>query len=268
MGNTPAIRSIWDIKPLVIGALHLPDLAVARETSLATLERYVLHNAAAFVSGGMQALILQDQTRSSGGAGPETIAIMGSLGRLLRQTFPDLVLGIIMRAHDATAPLAVAHAVGASFVRIKVYVGGVMSAEGPLDGLGVRARAYRHDIRRDDIAIIADVHDRTTYPRDGVPQTEAALWAERLGADGLILTGSAFPDSVARVAAAREAGVRVPILIGGGVNAGNICTALEASSGVIVSRSLMCPPDADGVRWHAERIRTLVATAASVGRAA
>jgi predicted TIM-barrel enzyme len=260
--TTPPIRPIWDVSPLVIGALHLPDLAVARQMTVPELERYVLGNAAPFVEGGMQALMLQDQTRVPAEAAPDTLALMAALGRLLRGTFPELVLGIIIRAHDARGPIAVAHAVGASFVRIKVFAGGVMGAEGPRDGLGVQARAYRHDLRRDDIAILADVQDRTTFPRDGVPPAQAALWAEQLGADGLILTGSSFADSLARVDAARKAGVRVPILIGGRVADDNIGAALAASRGVIVSRSLMRPAAEDGVRWDAARIRSLMAAAA------
>ena len=267
LSATPPIRSIWDVRPLAIGALHLPDLSIADHISMAELERYVLRNAEAFVAGGMPALMLQDQTRVAGRARPDTLALMGVLGRLIRGAFPELALGIIIRAHDARAPLAIAHAVGASFVRIKVYVGSVMSAEGPKHGLGVEARTYRHELGRDDIAILADVHDRTTVPRDGVTQPEAALWAEQLGADGLILTGSSFANSLDRVAAARAAGVRAPLLIGGGVDEENIGNALCAASGVIVSRSLMGPPGGEGVRWDPARVRALIAAADTAARA-
>jgi predicted TIM-barrel enzyme len=214
--------SFFAMRPLVVAALHLPDLAIAADTSMTALEEYVLANAAVFASGGVPGLMLQDQTRVPDRAAPETLAIMGSLGRLLRHEFPELQLGIIIQAHDAEAALAVAHAVGAGFVRIKVLVGGVVAADGPRDALGVSARLYRHQLRRDDIAILADVHDRTSVPRDGVPNEQAALWAEQIGADSLIITGSSFADTLARIAAARQAGVRAPILIGGGVTADNV----------------------------------------------
>lgn len=248
------------VKPLIVAALHLPDLAVARETSMATLERYVLTNAAVFAQAGIPALMLQDMTRVPNAAASDSIAIMGALGRLVRESFPQLVLGIIFRAHDAVAPLAVAHAVGASFVRIKVYVGGVMTAAGPRDGLGTIARAYRHDLRRDDIAILADVHDRTSVPRSAEGDEEAANWAVQLGADALVVTGANFDESLSRIRSTRAAGIRKPILIGGGVNDDNIGDALSVSDGVIVSTSLMRKPSSpdDPLRWDLDRARSLM----------
>ena len=261
-------KSLWDVKPCLIASLHLPDLALARHTTMAELEDYVLSNAAVFVEGGIPAIMLQDMTRVPDKASAEVLAIMGALGRGLRLEFPDLVLGIIMRAHDPAAALAVAHAVGASFVRIKVYVGGVMSAEGPRDGLAVEARAYRHQLRRDDIAILADVHDRMSVPRSSETHETSALWAQQLGADGLIVTGADFDDTIGRVRATRAAGVRIPILIGGGVTDANVAAALGVADGAIVSTSLMRPGVAptDVARWDVGRCRALMDKAA-LGRA-
>ena len=161
------------------------------------------------------------------------------------------------QAHDAVAPLAIAHAAGASFVRLKVFVGAAMTAEGPRNGLAVEARSYRHELRRDDVAILADVFDRTSRPLLDVSPAEAALMAEKLGADGLILTGGSFADSLERVRAARAAGARRPVLIGGSVTEGNLAEALAVAEGAVVSTSLMRPgasPD-DVLQWDADRTR-------------
>jgi predicted TIM-barrel enzyme len=260
MTRPPLSPPLLANRPMVVVSLHLPDLAVARQTSMATLEEYVLTNAAVFSEAGIPAIMLQDMTRVPGAAAPDSTAIMAALGRLIREKFPHIALGIIFRAHDARAPLAVAHAVGASFVRIKVYVGGVMSAAGPLDGLGTEARAYRHDLRRDDIAILADVHDRTSVPRSLEADEQAAQWAVQLGADALIVTGATFAESLARVKATRAAGVRAPVLIGGSVTAENVFEALDLFDGVIVSTSLMRKarePD-DPLRWDVGRAKQLM----------
>ena len=128
--------SLFACSPLVVAALHLPDLVGARRMPMAQLEDYLLSNAAVFAQAGIPSIMLQDQTKEPGPATPETLAIMGSLGRLLRTQYPQFQLGIIVQAHDHAAALAVAHAVGAAFVCIKVYVGGVMAADGPRDALG------------------------------------------------------------------------------------------------------------------------------------
>lgn len=244
--------------PLVIAALHLPD-PVVEPRSQAWLEDYVLTNARIFAEAGVPAIKLQDQTRAAGAASVQTVARMAALGRLIRAEFPAIRLGIILQAHDAESPLAVAEAAGACFVRLKVYVASVVGAEGPKHALAVAARAYRA-AQAPGVAILADVFDRTTVPLAPVEPERGALWAQSLGADGLVLTGSDFADSLARIRAARAAGVRVPILLGGGVTAGNVAEALGAAQGVIVSSSLMRRGDApDGLaRWDADRTRRLM----------
>jgi hypothetical protein len=121
---------------------------------------------------------------------------MSALGRVARQECPHLHPGIIFQAHDPYAPLAVAHACGASFVRIKVFVGAMVKAEAVQNGCGVSARDYRHALGREDIKILADIHDRTGYPLAQVPIETAAEWADHTGADGLILTGLTDQESL------------------------------------------------------------------------
>lgn len=246
--------------PLVIGALHLPDLSVNRDLTLPQLEDFALQNAEAFVAGGMRRIMLQDQTRQSGPAVPETIALTASIGRSLKRAFPQISLGIIVQAHDAEAPLAIARASGADFVRLKVFVGAAMTFEGARDPLAVRAVTYRHHLRAGDIAIMADVFDRTSRPLIDVDPAEAAVAAQKYGADALVLTGSSFADSMARVTAARQAGVTRPILIGGSVDQGNIVQALAVADGAIVSTSLMSRQGGLSARWDRDLIARLMET--------
>ena len=247
-------------RPFIAGALHLPPLGARRRQSIAQLEDYVLANARAFVDGGIEVLIIQDQTRAPGPASAETIAVTSSLVRLVRAAHPRLVLGVIVQAHDAEAPLAIAHASGADFVRLKILVGQSMTAEGPRSGLGVAASHYRDALGRPDIGILADVHDRTSVPSHGVPFERAAAWTVSLGADCLVITGDSFADTLARIAALRRSGVSVPIVIGGGIDQQTIGEALRHADGAIVSRSLMLqqPTEQDGVRWDSHRIRRLL----------
>jgi uncharacterized protein len=250
-------RFLSTSEPVIIAALHLPDLSVARESSMVFLEDYVLTNATVFAQAGMPALMLQDQTRQVGPASTATIAIMAALGRLISKEFPAMELGIIIQAHDAEGPIAIAHATGASFVRLKVFVGAAMTIEGPRTGLAVAARTYRHDLRRDDIALLADVFDRTSVPMIEVSPEEAAQAAVKLGADGLILTGATFADSLDRARKAKSAGIRRPILIGGSVTDANITDALAVAEGAVVSTSLMRDGSSDGdvLRWDADKTR-------------
>jgi len=247
--------SLFENGPPVIAALHLPDFALSRHRPMSWFEEYAIANARVFAEAGVPWIKLQDQTRTSGPAAPETLAMMAALGRLIRAEFPQLGLGIIVEAHDPTAALSIAHAAGAGFVRLKVFVGGAMTAEGPRYGLGAAAVGHRAALGWPDIAILADVHDRTGRPLSDETQPFAAEWAAKAGADGLIVTGSRFSDTLSRVATVRQAVSGRPLLIGGGVSDANVAAALAASDGVIVSSALMRhdATDDDLVRWDTER---------------
>ena len=246
---------VFEPDPLVIAALHLPPFG--RDRSMAWLEDYIAVNARVFAEAGVPYVKLQDQTREAGPMRPGALAALASLGRFLRTAAPGIGLGIIVEAHDPAAGLAVAHAAGADFVRLKVFVGGMMTAQGPRHGLGAEAIAFRHALGRDDIAILADVHDRTAVPLADETPEFAAQWAEKTGADGLIVTGESFADTLGRIGRARKAGVDRPILVGGGVDAGNVREALAAAGGVIVSTSLMRKDAAprDPLRWDLDLAR-------------
>lgn len=246
----------------VIAALHLPDFALSRHRSMAWLEDYALTNACVFAEAGIPWLKLQDQTRCDGLAAPDTLAMTAALARLIRRELPGLGLGIIIEAHDPAAALSVAHAAGADFVRLKVFVGGAMTAQGPRHGLGARAVAHRAALGA-EVAILADVHDRTSVPLSSESQPMAAEWAAKTGADGLIVTGSDMADTLARIAAVRAAGVRRPVLVGGSVTAANVAEALAGSDGVIVSSALM-RRDAgrdDLLRWDIDLCRRFMEAA-------
>ena len=92
---------------------------------------------------------LQDQTREAGPMRRDSLAMTASLARFLRAEVPGIGLGIIVEAHDPVAALSIAHAAGADFVRLKVFVGGTMTAQGPRHGIGAQAVAFRAALGRD-----------------------------------------------------------------------------------------------------------------------
>jgi membrane complex biogenesis BtpA family protein len=248
------------LRPLVVAALHLPPLVPGEMPSLAWLEDYVLANAGLFARAGIPAIKLQDETREPGRVAAVTVAVMASLGRLIRTEFPGIALGIIVQAHDPVAPIAIAKASGAHFVRLKVFAGAAITAEGLREGLGTEAIAYRSSLGAQGIAVLADAHDRTCCPLGPVSDERAALWVESLGADAVILTGADFSGTLSRIAAARKAGLRRPVLIGGGVDEANVAAALESASGVIVSSSLKrdVSDPGDLVQWDAGKAARLM----------
>lgn len=250
------MNKLFDLKPLVIAALHLPVYPRGNMPSMSQIEDYALSNMATFAVGGMPAVILQDETPSPERARPETLTMMAALARLLKKEYPAIELGIIIEAHDPLAALAVAFASGASFVRIKVFVGSMLKSSGIQMGCGIEASEYRHLLNSEDLQILADVHDRTGTPMGNVSIEKASRWAANTGANGLVLTGSSFNDSLQIIQSVRNNGVNKPLILGGSATVDNVSEALKVADGVIVSSALKRKNIQPGeiLQWDQEKI--------------
>ncbi len=228
-------------RPTIIAALHLPPFPASRHPSAQPVQAAVasaLRNTEKAVKAGIQAVYLQDlgDFPIAPRIEPHTLADLAVVGAALRREFPDLALGVCMLGHGAREPLAVAQAIGAQFVRLKVYVGAMIKAEGMLEGCSYEAIQYRAQIGAEDIQILADVYDRTGEPLGRLPLVDEARQAAVFGrADGLVLTGMSFPESLEMLGAVRAANLGAPLLLGGGANADNLAQALKVADGVIVS---------------------------------
>lgn len=244
-------------KPLIIGALHLPYYGTQDPSrSLAEVEDYVLANASIFFENGIDKLILQDENIVPDLAHPETIAVMSAIAREVRHMLPKLHLGIIVQAHDPKAALAIAYASGAEFIRQKVFAGVMLKAEGLRTGVGPEMVHYRTALGQ-NIRILADIHDREGTVVCNVPITDTAGWADRMGADGLILTGKSYAQTKEYFEKVNAMELGKPLIVGGSVNASNIQDILSFADGAVVSTSLMndSSEPGKGLHWAPEKIR-------------
>jgi predicted TIM-barrel enzyme len=172
-------------------------------------------------------------------------------------------------SHGGREPLAIAQAIGAQFVRLKVYVGVMVKPEGLLQGCAHEAIQYRAQLGAQDIAILADVYDHTGSPLGRVPLADEARSAATFGrADGLILTGQSFAETLEMIAEVRQEKLPVPLFIGGGVSEKNVGQALRAADGLIVSTAFK--PVGGWTReslqadWDLTKIRVFMAAAETV----
>ncbi len=247
-------------KPVIIGAVHLPYYGRNNPTqSVSELEEYVMTNVGVHVKNGIDTVYIQDENLNLGPALPETIAIMASLGKMVKCEFPQMKLGMIMQSHDGIAPIAAATAAGADFVRIKVFAGTMYKAEGIREGVGQTAVQYR-TMLNSPVKIYADVHDREGIPMPGVPIPMAIGWADRAGADAFILTGHDYQETLQYLNEAEKMELGKPVLVGGSVNENNIYEILDHCEGAVVSSSLMLDEPVSGslLHWDAEKIKKFV----------
>ncbi len=261
--------------PRVIAALHLPPHPASRHPmarSVSQIVDFALRNAERAVESGIPALYIQDvaDTPVAPQVQPHTIATLAVVGVAIRRAFPDLILGVCLMSHGAREPLAIAQAIGAQFVRLKVYVGAMVKAEGILQGCAYEAIQYRAQLGAEEIAILADVYDRTGEPLGRLPLVEEARQAAVFGrADGLVLTGLSFNESLEMLGQVRAADLGVPLYLGGGANATNVGQALQVADGIIVSSAFKSRQgwtrEALLDEWEPERIRAFMEAVRNTG---
>jgi membrane complex biogenesis BtpA family protein len=217
-------------------------------------------DARALAEAGFDAAILQNthDLPATATAPVETVAFLSAIGRELRHAVP-LALGVNILKNDAEGGLAVAAAIGAPFVRLKVYVGAAVGAEGLLTPSAPAALRMRQRLRT-DTELWVDLFDRTSAPLVPQPLSQLAEWVMKFGdASAMLVTGASMSESIQMIHAVHAVAPGFPVIIGGGVTHTNVAEALRHADGVIVGSALEERPFTGPV--SAEKARAFVRVA-------
>lgn len=258
----------------VIGMVHLLPLPGAPRWAgeLAAVLHRATDDAHALRDGGVDAVLIEnygDVPFHPGAVEPVTIAAMTRAVAAVQRVV-DLPIGVNVLRNDAAGALAIAAATGASFIRVNVHTGGMHTDQGWIEGRAAETLRLRQRLAP-EVAILADVLVKHATPPPGVELADAArdTWHRGL-ADALIVTGPATgaATDLERVRVVREAVPDAPVLVGSGVTAETVGSALDAArgggeagggfaGGVIVGSAI----EEDGVAGRpvdAERVRRLM----------
>jgi membrane complex biogenesis BtpA family protein len=242
----PSMRrnvNILEHQQTIIGMLHLLPLPGAPRFNgnAHSIVEHALADAAALAEGGVDAIMIEnfgDVPFFPDKVPLETVTWMTRIGGLIRDKH-DLPLGVCVLRNDGRAALAIAHSIGAQFIRICVLGSPRVTDQGL-----VQATAY--DILRDrarlgaDIKILADVDIKHSYPLASSfsLQAEAADLISRSLADALIVTGTATGLAIKRSDLSEIRGIsKVPVFVGSGVTDKNIKQLSNDANGFIIGTS-------------------------------
>jgi uncharacterized protein len=227
----------------VIGMLHLPALpgAPLYRDDLPRIRDRLLQDVAALLDGGVNGLMMEnfgDVPFYRGRVPAAVVAHVTALAVEVRRAAPDIPLGINVLRNDGQSALAIAHAVGAQYIRVNVLCGARVTDQGVIQGIA-------HDLLReramlgasDSIKILADVDVKHSAPlarRDLADEVDDAI--ERGLADGLIVSGAGTGKATdpSHVAAVKKTAGDVPILIGSGASVNTVESYLPHCDGFIV----------------------------------
>jgi membrane complex biogenesis BtpA family protein len=238
--NTPLLSEWTHVAKPVIGMIHLPPLAGApRFDSSRRIHDLVLPDAQALATGGVHGLMMEnfgDVPFYPGRVPASVVAQMTALAVDIRRRFPALPLGINVLRNDGLSALAIAHAVGAQFIRVNILCGARLADQGLI-------QAIAHDLLREravlqaDVKIFADVDVKHSAPLAKVSLADEVEDTLHRGlADALIVSGAGTGKATdpTHLVDVRAAAGDAPIFVGSGVSLQNIHHYLPYADGFII----------------------------------
>ena len=241
VGMSASLLPQWSgIKP-VIGMVHLMPLpgAPRYRGDLRAIRDAALRDAETLAAGGVHGIMVEnfgDVPFYPDRVPASVVAHVTAIAAEIRNAVPEVPLGINVLRNDGHSALAVAHASGASFIRVNVLCGARVTDQGIVQGIAHDLLRERRVLGADAIKILADVDVKHSAPLAPRPiEDEVADTIERGLADGVIVSGAGTgkPTDPRHVRAVKAAAGTVPVFIGSGVSAATV-EQLEAADGFIV----------------------------------
>lgn len=224
----------------IVGMVHLLPLPGShrwRGSMQEVLDR-ALADAHALAEGGVHAIMVENfgDTPFIPEAVPAvTVAAMTTSINGIRREL-DIPVGVNVLRNDAAAALGICAATGASFIRVNVHAGAMLTDQGWISGRAHETLRLRAQLAL-DVAILADVLVKHATPPAGLTLEDAAMdtW-QRAHADALIISGSGTgrPTKAGDVTRVHDALPDAQLLIGSGLTVQNAAELLAAATGAIV----------------------------------
>ncbi len=257
--------SIFSIIRPVIGVIHLPPLPGAPRpgVSMERLIRGAVRDARVLVEGGARGVIIEnlgDAPFSKGSVEPHVVACMAVVAEAVKKEVGDsLFIGINVLRNDARSALGIASAVGASFIRVNVHVGAMVTDQGLIEGDARETLLYRNRVCP-NVGIAADILVKHASPLGPADLIQIGKDTHlRGGASSLIITGCATgaEASVDEIKALAASVPTAKVWVGSGVTPDNAKNYAPHVAGAIVGSVLHENGDLEAP-LSVERVRAVV----------
>ena len=239
----------------IFGMVHLLPLpgAPLYGGSMRAVIDAALRDARAIAEGGAAGLVVEnfgDRPFFASDVPAETVAAMTVvISEIARET--KLPFGVNVLRNDARAALAIAAATGASFIRVNVHTGAMLTDQGIIEGRAAETMRMRAALAP-NVAVFADHLVKHATPIASADPVQVARDLRLRGlADAVIVTGSetgaaADPSMLATLRAAIDA----PLIVGSGITAENAASFRDADA-AIVGTSIKTEGVVDAARTRA-----------------
>jgi membrane complex biogenesis BtpA family protein len=257
----------WSGRRPVIGMVHLLPLPGSPRFGgdVGAIRDAALRDAEALAAGGVDGVMMENFGDVPFFPGRVPAAVVAHITALAAEIHRrvDVPLGINVLRNDGQSALAVAHAVGAAFIRVNVLCGARVTDQGIVQGIAHDLLRERAQLGAMGVNILADVDVKHSAPLAPRPiEDEVADTIERGLADGVIVSGAGTgkPTDPNHVRAVKAVDYDTPVFIGSGISAANV-HEFDAADGFIVGTALKRdgdvagPVDVNRVREFVTRVR-------------
>ena len=232
-------------RPVVIGMLHLPALpgAPLANRTLVEIAQVMLDDARALQQGGADGLMIEnfgDVPFFKSSAPPIVVACITAVAQRVRDAV-DLPLGINVLRNDGCSALSIAHAVGASYIRVNVLSGARVTDQGMIEGIAADLLRLRTMLGAHDVKIFADVDVKHSAPLAPRPiEDELDDTIHRGLADAVIVSGAGTgkKTDLEKLATVKSRAGGTPVFVGSGVDADSAPDLARIADGLIVGTSI------------------------------
>jgi membrane complex biogenesis BtpA family protein len=244
MNKTEEMNRMFGTNKPIIGMLHLkplPGSPIYDGKGLSEVIEIALKDAKALVEGGVNALQVENYNDPSyfpNAAPAESISALTVVAHEVRKRFPSIPVGICLLA-DPEASIAIAHCVGAQYIRATFFTEASVDVSGLVTRLPHAILRYRKFLDP-SIKIIADVHIKHSAPLGQRPIEEAAYDAAYFLADAILISGkhTGMPTDIEEVKRVKKVLPEFPIYIGSGVNKTSVVELFEYADGAVCGSAL------------------------------
>lgn len=255
-------------KPL-IGMVHLQPLpgSPRYEGGLNQILELALQDAETIATHGMDGILIEnyhDIPFIPDSVGAETVAAMTLISTKIQETV-NIPIGINVLRNDARSALAIAEITGASFIRVNVHIGAMITDQGILQGKAYDTVRFRA-LLKSQVKLFADVLVKHAEPLGHVDVEILTLDTFHRGlADVLVVSGKAtgFEPDLKIVESIKNRNPLIPVFIGSGINNNNLKEYLKIAEGIIVGTGIKTegdiskPVDGQRVKELVERAKNL-----------
>ncbi len=234
-------KQVFEDKKPIIGMVHLKPLpgSPGYAGNIEEIYQTAHDDLAALVDGGVNAVIVENFGDIPYATENEliTYTTFTNIATRLRKEC-NLPMGINVQFNDFNAEWALAYSCGYDFIREEVFGENRMGPNGICISSGPQIMRLKARYPK-DIAILADLHVKHTFPIVDQPLDFTIESIIEGGADAIICTGITTGKSPTNddVSTVKEIAKDTPVVIGSGVNKDTVKEFLSIADGAIIGSS-------------------------------